>query len=111
MTGHAFWIVLEWTLGEFPMCGPKDTTQLGVGVEQYNIDLKTDVYGYLNLTSSTGYYAFRIKIDNPGSVTQISMAVGKNETGSPQTFNCFSGGQGERQLLSPLQALQLQGTQ
>lgn len=74
------------TLGEFPMCGPKETMQLGVGVEQYNIDLKTDVYGYLGLTSSTGYYAFRIKIDSPGTITQISMMVGKNETGSDQTF-------------------------
>lgn len=74
------------TLGEFPMCGPKETLQTGVGVEQYNIDLKTDVYGYLGLTTSTGYYAFRIKIDNPGTITQISMSVGKNETGSRQTF-------------------------
>ena len=74
------------TLGEFPMCGAKETLQAGIGVEQYNIDLKTDVYGYLGLTISTGYFAFRIKIDNPGTISQISMGIGKNETGSNQTF-------------------------
>lgn len=74
------------TLGEFPICGAKETLQTGVGVEQYNVDLKTDVYGYLGLTVSTGYYAFRIKIDNPGTISQISMGIGKNETGSDQTF-------------------------
>ena len=75
------------TLGEFPICGPKETLQSGVGVEQYNIDLKTDVYGYLNMTPSTDFYAFRIKIENPGTISQISMTVGKNETGSAQTFD------------------------
>lgn len=74
------------TMGEFPICGPKETLQTGIGVEQYNVDLKTDVYDYLSLTTSTGYYAFRIKIENPGTISHISMTVGKNETGSDQTF-------------------------
>lgn len=74
------------TLGEFPICGPKETLQTGIGVEQYNIDLKTDVYDYLGMTTSTDYYAFRIKIENPGTISQINMTVGKNETGSNQTF-------------------------
>lgn len=74
------------TMGEFPICGPKETLQTGIGVEQYNVDLKTDVYDYLELTTSTGYYAFRISLEKVGTISQISMMVGKNETGADQTF-------------------------
>ena len=74
------------TMGEFPICGPKETLQTGIGVEQYNVDLKTDVYDYLELTTSTGYYAFRISLEKVGTISQITMMVGKNETGADQTF-------------------------
>lgn len=74
------------TMGEFPICGPKETLQTGIGVEQYNVDLKTDVYDYLALTTSTGYYAFRISLEKVGTISQITMMVGKNETGADQTF-------------------------
>ena len=61
------------TTREFPICGPLETIQEGIGVEALNQDIESEYSDYLELDDESDPIAFKIKINNSGNIRAISL--------------------------------------
>ncbi len=67
------------TTREFPVCGPLETKQIGIGVEALNQDIESEYEARLELTSASAPIAFKIKIVNAGNIRNVSFNINWEE--------------------------------
>ena len=67
------------TTREFPVCGPLETNQIGIGVEALNQDIESEYEARLELTSASDPIAFKIKIVNAGNIRNVSFNLNWEE--------------------------------
>ena len=67
------------TTREYPICGPHETDQSGIGVESLNLDIQSPIDGSFAVTTLSNYTNFRVRIENAGTVNSISIRLGNND--------------------------------
>ena len=63
------------TTREFPICGPKETLQEGVGEESYNQNFMSELMDDFIVNQQSEAISFRTRIENSGTITSISMRM------------------------------------